>query len=147
MLLNPQGEVFVARRIDTRSDAWQMPQGGMDKGETPLDTALRELGEEIGSNHAILIHESREWYRYDLPDELISVIWGGRYRGQRQKWFLMRFCGTDADINLETERPEFCEWKWVQPHSLPSLIVPFKRDLYERLLEEFLPYIDTASGA
>lgn len=141
MLFNKQSEVFVARRIDTRSEAWQMPQGGMDTGEAPLESALRELEEEIGTRNAQLVRESAQWHLYDLPDELIGVIWNGQYRGQRQKWFLMRFMGSDAEINLETAHPEFCEWKWARPQELPSLIVPFKRELYARLVEEFLPFI------
>jgi putative (di)nucleoside polyphosphate hydrolase len=137
MLVGEHGKILVARRIDTRSEAWQMPQGGIDEGEAPFECALRELMEEIGTNNAELIAESADWYYYDLPEHLVSKIWGGRYRGQRQKWFLMRFTGTDADINLETEHPEFCEWKWAEPQTLPALIVPFKQKLYAELLEEF----------
>ncbi len=137
MLINPQGLVFVAKRIDRTSEAWQMPQGGMDEGEVPLKTATRELLEETGTDKAELLMESSGWYTYDLPDDLVPVIWGGRFRGQRQKWFAMRFTGTDADINIHTQEPEFCEWKWVKAATLPDLIVPFKRDLYSKLIEEF----------
>lgn len=137
MLLNRANLVFVARRIDTPGDAWQMPQGGIDSGETPRQAALRELAEEIGTARAEIIGESREWLSYDLPPELRGGSWGGRYRGQRQKWFALRFLGTDADIDLATETPEFLDWKWVPMVDLPRLIVPFKRDLYERLVAEF----------
>lgn len=141
MLVNSARQVFVAKRIDMTSEAWQMPQGGIDEGETPLICAQRELKEEIGTDKAVLIAESAGWYEYDLPAELVPMIWGGRFRGQRQKWFAMRFTGQDSDIDLQTEHPEFCEWKWVEPDGLPGLIVPFKRDLYSALLKEFGPVI------
>jgi len=138
MLLNGAGEVFVARRIDMpMMPAWQMPQGGIDPGETPLQAALRELKEEIGTDKAELLGESRGWLRYDLPAELARAMWGGRYRGQQQKWFAMRFTGTDGDIDLATEHPEFNAWKWLRPERLPEVIVPFKRQLYLDILAEF----------
>jgi putative (di)nucleoside polyphosphate hydrolase len=137
MLLNSDNLVFVAKRIDMVSEAWQMPQGGIDPCESPLETARRELKEEIGTDKAELIGESRDWLTYDLPEHLIPKIWGGKYRGQRQKWFAMRFTGDDRDINIHTEDPEFSEWQWVPMERLPGLIVPFKRTLYERLVEEF----------
>ena len=139
MLLNRYGAVFVARRIDMPAamPAWQMPQGGIDPGETPRQAALRELKEEIGTDKAEILGESRVWLKYDLPIELAGGIWGGRYRGQRQKWFVMRFTGSDGDINLATERPEFDAWQWVTPERLPDLIVPFKRQLYIDILTEF----------
>lgn len=137
MLINREGRVFVAKRIDTVSEAWQMPQGGIDEGESPTDCAWRELKEEIGTDKAELLAESDDWMTYDLPDDLIPKIWGGRYRGQKQKWFAMRFTGTDADINIETEHPEFSEWQWLEMQKLPDIIVPFKRVLYQRLVEEF----------
>lgn len=141
MLLNTQNLVFVAKRIDTRAEAWQMPQGGIDKGEDARSAAMRELREEIGTNHAEIIAESTDWYRYDLPSELIPTIWGGKYRGQKQKWFLMRFLGADSDIDIATEHPEFLEWKWAEPATLPDLIVPFKRQLYTDLLVEFAGHL------
>ncbi len=137
MLINCDGRVFVAKRIDTISEAWQMPQGGIDPGESPLISAVRELKEETGTDKAALLAECRDWLTYDLPDELIPKIWGGKYRGQKQKWFAMRFTGTDADINIATEHPEFSEWQWLDMDKLPDIIVPFKRVLYQRLVEEF----------
>ena len=139
MLLNPRGQVFVARRIDMPSEAWQMPQGGIEEGEPPQIAALRELREEIGTDKAELLAESRGWMNYDLPAELLGKLWGGRYRGQTQKWFAMRFTGTDSDINIATEVPEFLDWKWAEIDRLPSLIVPFKRYLYEQIVAEFMP--------
>jgi putative (di)nucleoside polyphosphate hydrolase len=137
MLLNKHKQVFVGRRIDTRSDAWQMPQGGIDNGEAPEEASLRELAEEAGITKAKIIAQSKLWLSYDLPDELIPVIWHGRYRGQRQKWFLMEFLGDDSDININAHEPEFLEWRWENPQNLPDLIVPFKRKLYEEVIAEF----------
>jgi putative (di)nucleoside polyphosphate hydrolase len=137
MLFNRGGDVFVARRIDTRADAWQMPQGGIDEGEAPRAAALRELEEEIGTGNAIVLAESRDWYAYDLPRDLVGRVWGGRYRGQRQKWFAMRFLGRDSDINLATAHPEFDAWQWVPLDRLTDLIVPFKRPIYTSLVDEF----------
>ena len=139
MLLNRAGQVFVARRIDMvdATRPWQMPQGGIDKGETPRQAALRELKEEIGTDKAEILGESRLWLKYDLPVELASGVWDGRYRGQRQKWFAMRFTGNDTDIDLATEHPEFDAWKWIRPERLPEVIVPFKRQLYIDILAEF----------
>lgn len=137
MLLNKENLVFVGRRIDTTSDAWQMPQGGIDSGEAPEDAALRELEEEIGTRDAAIVAESKEWLHYDLPDRLIPRIWNGKYRGQKQKWFALNFLGTDADININTAHPEFCEWRWISIDALPEMIVPFKRDIYTKVVDEF----------
>jgi putative (di)nucleoside polyphosphate hydrolase len=146
MLLNRTGKVFVARRIDMPTmPAWQMPQGGIDPGETPLQAAWRELKEEIGTDKAELLAESRSWLQYDLPADLARGVWGGRYRGQRQRWFAMRFTGSDADIDLATEHPEFDAWRWLAPQRLPEVIVPFKRQLYIDILAEFRVYCATAS--
>jgi putative (di)nucleoside polyphosphate hydrolase len=146
MLLNSANLVFVARRIDMDEEAWQMPQGGIDTGEEPSDAALRELEEEIGTADAVILAESRDWLRYDLPAELVGRVWRGRYRGQRQKWFAMRFTGRDSDIDLATDHPEFNAWKWAPPASLPRFIVPFKRRLYTDILAEFAPLLTPPSG-
>lgn len=137
MLLNAANQVFVAKRIDMVTEAWQMPQGGIDGDEDPRDAAFRELREETGTAKATILAESSRWLSYDLPDELIGKIWKGRYAGQRQKWFAMRFEGDDGDIDIDTEEPEFSEWKWAEPRQLPDLIVPFKRQLYMDVLSEF----------
>jgi putative (di)nucleoside polyphosphate hydrolase len=137
MLLNARGEVFVAQRIDMPSAAWQMPQGGIDAGETPEAAAWREMEEEVGTRAAVLLAESRRWHRYDLPAELVPLVWEGRYRGQEQKWFAFRFAGSDADIAIDRGHAEFSAWKWTPMASLPDLIVPFKRRLYEELVAEF----------
>jgi putative (di)nucleoside polyphosphate hydrolase len=138
MLLNERNEVFVGQRADTQRDAWQMPQGGIDGEENPREAALRELKEEIGTDKAHIIAESKNWLRYELPPEL-PERWGdrSRWRGQQQKWFVMRFHGTDADINVATEHPEFSAWKWVSIQQLPDLIVSFKRQLYLDVVREF----------
>jgi putative (di)nucleoside polyphosphate hydrolase len=138
MLINRDGLIFVARRIDTPGDAWQMPQGGIDDGEMPREAALRELKEETGTGRAEIIAESRFWYDYDLPDELMGRMWQGRYRGQRMKWFAMRFIGDDCDIDLNAgETPEFNAWQWVPVDQVPLLIVEFKRRLYWEVVAEF----------
>ena len=141
MLVNSEGRVFVGRRIDNREgDWWQMPQGGVDEGEDLKEAALRELAEETGAKaeHVSLIRQTEEPIRYDLPEELIGKLWGGKYRGQEQIWFLARFSGTDDDIDLQAHDPaEFCDWKWVDAEQLPDLIVPFKKRVYRAVLEEF----------
>jgi putative (di)nucleoside polyphosphate hydrolase len=139
MLLNAEGKVWVGARIDNSADAWQMPQGGMDDGEEPWATALRELEEETGIEPHLVERIARcpERLRYTLPPELVGVIWKEPWIGQEQDWFLCRFLGRDSDIDIATEHPEFREWKWIEPARLPELIVPFKRDLYRRLLREF----------
>jgi len=136
MLLDRRGKVFVAQRIDMPSTAWQMPQGGIDKGESPLEAAWRELKEETGTDKAEVIGESSDWYNYDLPVDLAPKLWRGRFRGQTQKWFVFRFLGGDEDIDIATETPEFSDWKWADVAELPDLIVPFKRPLYSQLIEE-----------
>ena len=139
MLLNAHNQVWVGRRIDNTDDAWQMPQGGIDKGEDPWATALRELEEETGIPPHLVerIADCPERLRYDLPEGLRRKLWKGKYRGQDQDWYLCRFLGRESDIDIATKHPEFNDWKWVDPAQLPDLIVPFKRDLYRRLLHEF----------
>ena len=139
MLLNATNQVFVAKRIDTVSEAWQMPQGGIDETEPPLQAALRELEEETGipSAHVSVLAESRDWVTYDLPEHLIPKLWKGQFRGQKQKWFALRLHAPDGVINIHTEHPEFNEWKWIDMPRLPDMIVPFKRELYQQLVEEF----------
>lgn len=143
MLVNQDGKVFVGQRLDSKVEAWQMPQGGIDPGEEPEQAAYRELGEEtgIGAHLAEIIARSREEHLYDLPPELMGKIWGGKYRGQRQHWFLMRFMGDDGDINIHTEHQEFRAWKWAGLNEIEKLIVPFKRTLYRGLVEEFGPLV------
>jgi putative (di)nucleoside polyphosphate hydrolase len=141
MLVNAHGRVFVGKRIDNKGyDAWQMPQGGIDEGEDVHPAALRELHEETGiaAELVTIIAESREEHFYDLPPELLGKLWKGRYRGQRQRWLLLRFNGEDAQVNLAAhEHPEFLDWKWVEPEELPDLIVPFKKRVYRQVVEEF----------
>ncbi len=142
MLVNADGLVFVGQRFDSQVEAWQMPQGGIDAGEEPWPAALRELEEETGVRPHLVapLAETSDWLLYDLPDDLLGKIWKGRYRGQRQKWFAMRFLGTDADIDLaahaDAGHAEFKSWKWATLDRLADLIVPFKRDLYTALIAE-----------
>jgi len=143
MLLNREGKVFVGARIDNTDEAWQMPQGGIDKGEEPWACAQRELEEETGIPPHLVerIAICPERLKYDLPKGIRHELWGGKWKGQDQDWFLARFLGSDADVNIHTEDPEFREWKWIEPAQLPDLIVPFKRELYRQLLREFADYL------
>ena len=141
LLLNEANRVFVGRRVDAMN-SWQMPQGGIDAGETPRAAALRELAEEVGTDKAEIVAETRNWLRYDLPAPLVGKVWGGRYRGQEQKWFALRFTGTDADIRLDRHKPEFNAWQWVEPARLLALIVPFKQAVYAAVLREFAPILE-----
>ena len=138
-LLNRDRQVFVGQRLDTPVDAWQMPQGGIDPGETPAEAGLREMREEIGTDRARLLAESRVWRAYDLPPDLARRLWGGRYRGQTQKWLAFAFEGEDSDIRLDSPHPEFSAWRWADPARLGGLIVPFKRDVYLSVVAEFRP--------
>ncbi len=143
MLINADGKVFVGQRMDSALEAWQMPQGGIDPGEDAQTAALRELGEETGvaAEHAEPIAEAPGEFTYDLPPELIGKVWKGKWRGQRQRWFLYRFLGTDADIDIATEHQEFRAWRWLDPADLPSMIVPFKKALYQDVLAAFAPHL------
>ena len=143
MLINADRQVWVGRRIDNTDEAWQMPQGGIDEGETPWSTALRELEEETGIAPYLVerIADHPERLRYDLPEELQPNLWGGKWKGQEQDWFLCRFLGRQSDVNIATKDPEFCDWKWIEPAHLPDIIVPFKRDLYRCLIDQWAEYL------
>jgi putative (di)nucleoside polyphosphate hydrolase len=143
MLLNARKQVWVGRRIDNPVEAWQMPQGGIEDGEDPWATALRELEEETGIPPHLVerLADCPERLRYDLPPEMKGVLWGGKWQGQLQDWYLCRFLGRDSDVNIATENPEFCDWQWIAADRLPDLIVPFKRELYRRLIEEFREHL------
>jgi putative (di)nucleoside polyphosphate hydrolase len=140
VLINRDGRVWVGRRVDT-AGAWQMPQGGIDPGETPLDAARRELLEETGARSVEPLAETAGWLRYDLPDDLLGKVWGGRYRGQEQKWFALRFLGDDSEINLAGHHREFDSWHWATADEVLAEIVPFKRQVYAAVFAEFAPYL------
>ena len=138
MILNNNKEILVGKRIDHPSGFWQMPQGGIDEHEKPEDAIWREMMEEIGTNKAKLIKESNKWVNYEIPNDTLKTLpWGHKYIGQTQKWFAFQFTGKDSDINVETKNPEFSEWKWAKINSIVDNIVPFKKDVYSTILEEF----------
>jgi putative (di)nucleoside polyphosphate hydrolase len=137
MLINQGGLIFAGRRVDQTVEGWQMPQGGIDGDETPAEAALRELKEEVGTDKAVILRELNEWLTYDLPAHLVGVALHGRFRGQKQKWLAMRFTGKPGDIDLKTEHPEFAAYKWLKIDELPKLIVPFKRELYVKVVAAF----------
>jgi putative (di)nucleoside polyphosphate hydrolase len=142
IVLNKKNKVFVGKRKDNPSDRWQMPQGGIDVGENYIDAMKRELIEETSIRNIKIIKQIEQTYQYQLPDNLIGIIWKGKFRGQKQKWFITRFLGNDNEININTKYPEFIDWKWIDPKMLPNVIVNFKKDLYLNLLKEINLVID-----
>lgn len=143
VLINAWGEIFTGKRLDSKADAWQMPQGGIDEGERPRQAALRELWEETGVSVDLVefIAKTKDWVTYDLPPEFLGKVWGGKYRGQRQIWFLFRFLGSDDKIRINSEHPEFSSWRWMVADDLIASIVPFKRAVYKQVFEEFRYYL------
>ena len=138
ILLNNENKIFVGKRIDNPKNFWQMPQGGIDENESFLEAAKRELQEETGIKTIKIIKELDKWFTYDLPENLISIIWKGKYRGQKQKWFIMRFFGNNSEIDVKTKNPEFLDWKWIKPLELPNIAVNFKINLYTKLTKELM---------
>ena len=142
IVLNKKNQVFVGKRKDNPGDKWQMPQGGVDKGEDFISAMRRELIEETSIKNIKILKEIHNMYQYELPNNLVGIIWKGKFRGQKQKWFITKFLGKDDEINLETPRPEFIDWKWIDPQDLPEIIVDFKKKLYLNLLREINQVID-----
>jgi len=141
MLINKEGKVFVGKRIDTTQEAWQMPQGGIDQDEEITTAAMRELEEEVGTANVEIIDQTKSWIYYDLPEHLLGKAWKGKYRGQKQMWFLMRFLGQDDEINIQTAHPEFDTWKWMDLNELPNSIVAFKQEIYNAMIERFKKHL------
>ena len=145
VLFNNQGQVFIGQRLDSDQDAWQFPQGGIDDGEEPRAAALRELEEEIGTGNAEIIGEVEDWLQYDLPPELVGKVWKGRYRGQTQKWFALRFLGDDTEIDPKAvKHPEFSAWKWANIEEIPEMAISFKQSIYQTLVSEFSRFAVTS---
>jgi putative (di)nucleoside polyphosphate hydrolase len=142
MLLNQENKILIGQRIDTKINGWQMPQGGIDEGETPSKAVLREMEEEIGTNKGIIISETKSWYFYDIPKFMIPKLWNGQYKGQKQKWFLIKFTGNDSDIHLDTKNQEFREWQWCSLDEIMNLVVPFKKTLYKAIIKEFKKFLN-----
>ena len=143
VLIDARGLVFAGQRIDSPSPAWQMPQGGIDEGEKPKEAAYRELWEEtgVGRDKVKFVAKTHGWVTYDLPPELLGKIWGGKYRGQKQKWFLFRFTGQDSDVQIATKHPEFSTWRWILADEMVESIVPFKRAVYDQVIRSFRAYL------
>ena len=141
-LLNNENKLFVARRIDNKAEAWQMPQGGIEPGEIAGVACFREMQEEIGTKNAEVIRELDDWLSYDIPHDLADSLWDGVYRGQKQKWVALRFLGSDDEIDIETDEPEFNDWKWVAPREILGLAVPFKQKVYDQVLERFADIVN-----
>ena len=138
-LLNSKKQLWIGKRIDVRNDYWQMPQGGIDNNESPLQAMKREMKEETGiTENFNVIMESKEWLSYELPKDLVNIVWGGKYLGQKQKWFACNFFGKDDEIKLDKHKPEFMDWKWIKPEHVLDLVVPFKRKMYEEILQKFV---------
>lgn len=146
MLVNDENKIFVGQRYRKKTPAWQMPQGGIDQNEELDQAMLRELQEEIGTCCVEILAKSKKWYSYDLPPEDAARLWGGRFKGQRQIWYALRFRGEDKDINIQTRHPEFREWKWVPKEDVLGLIVPFKEKLYRDVLTDLWPYVEQGNG-
>ncbi|MBD1138404.1 RNA pyrophosphohydrolase [Pelagibacterales bacterium SAG-MED41] len=142
IILNNSNQVFVGKRKDNPGDKWQMPQGGVEKGEDFITAMRRELIEETGIKKIKILKEIQNMYQYELPSNLVGIIWKGKFRGQKQKWFITKFLGKDDEINLDTQNPEFIDWKWIDPQDLPEVIVDFKKELYLNLLKEINRVID-----
>ena len=142
IVLNNENKIFVGKRKDNPVDKWQMPQGGVDKNENFLTAMKRELNEETSIKNIEIIKELDGWFYYELPKNLLGIIWKGKFRGQKQKWFIVRFTGNESEINLKTKHPEFIEWKWIEMDELPRVIVDFKKDVYEKLLIELKKFIN-----
>ncbi|MFN4130175.1 MAG: RNA pyrophosphohydrolase [Paracoccaceae bacterium] len=143
MLINAHGQIWTGQRLDSPSPAWQMPQGGIDEGESPRDAALRELWEETGvtSDLVEILDKTKDWLTYDLPPELLGKVWKGKFRGQKQKWFLCRFLGQDDGVSIDSENPEFSAWKWIGAREMCDAIVPFKRAVYDHVVRSFRTHI------
>ena len=142
ILLNSKNQVFVGRRIDNPGDKWQMPQGGVENGEDFFTAMKRELFEETNIRNIKIIKEIKQMYEYELPSNLVGIIWKGKFRGQKQKWFIAKFTGSENEINLNTSHPEFIEWKWIEMDDLPKVIVNFKKKVYDELLKELKKFIN-----
>ena len=141
VIINDKGQIFLGKRVESKFEAWQMPQGGIFVGETPSKTVKREMKEEIGCDSGEILAETKKWYSYTIPEFLINKLWDGQYKGQQQKWFLIKFTGQDSDININTDNPEFREWRWAYISEMLEIIVPFKKLLYKAVLKEFDPII------